>query len=308
MVASYEKAQLVADPAVKKLLKRHPLNNTAMQFAMKYMKVAQYDPNHPQMLELLQALFGGYMSTVMIEQSAKVLRDGETRDNTNKTMKLMNIYDKLISSSLIDQHDRNDIQVVTALQPPPAFGERIFYPTTNEAKDNKRLKAGKLDLKGILSSQDWTSFQAQSQKSIYVEVQALLNLSQQDKWAEASELWHSRLLSAGSFVRMTGSDDRYLVLANYDEAALCWPLARIANTFFEIDLSVKKLKWVCIYGGDEARAPPRLGMVRIRGGGCFRTRGSWRRVVRSQEKGQCVASPMGQSFVVESYLCAPHNR
>lgn len=65
----------------------------------------------------------------MVEQSAKALRDHETRDRANEMMQHFATWQVLAQSSLLNDFGRDPIEPGSAGTPPDSFNEHIFQPT-----------------------------------------------------------------------------------------------------------------------------------------------------------------------------------
>lgn len=189
-VAAYKEALKFQTADVEALLRRHPFNSTAMQFCIKFAEATDfvYEGN-AQWKEWLLVVFRGQTGTVMIEQSARVLRDHETRDSTNKSMQHISAWEFLMESKLLADFHLPEIEIGASCQPPPTFGESIFQFTRKVDE-----KLSDLDLDGILKTPDWPSYTAQSQKHVYGQLQALLFLSANNKFADAASLWFIKLV------------------------------------------------------------------------------------------------------------------
>lgn len=261
---AYERATTMAWPAVQRLLKKHPLQSTCMKIGLLCMRASGWSLGHAQVQEWLGALFDGPMSTVPIEQSGKVLRDGEIRDAPHKSMHLVGIYEKLINSGLLELHDRQNIQIASGVTPPAGFYEKAFFPGQQVVEGGSNgdgggadiaggAAHGKVELKAILGNPDWPSYTAQSVRIVYGQLAALLDLHRRDMWEHAADLWATRLLVENTFVSLPARDLRGLVVLVVDEAALLWPLERIGNHTYRLDMAVHELTWVCIYSADEVQ-------------------------------------------------------
>lgn len=200
--------------------------------------------------EWLKQVFSSQAGTVMIEQSAKVLRDHETRDCTSNMLQHLAAWEALLNSRLIDEFGLNEIdEGVAAGTPPPSFGERLFVPSLGHNE-----KGSKLDLAAILKQPTWVSYSAQSQKLGYGQMEAVRYLHLHNMWGSAEDLWHTKLLIEGSIIHHLPSDRILLVLQVLEVSAICWPVIRVAHDMFDLDLGAKKLEWVHLFSVNEAQA------------------------------------------------------
>lgn len=119
-----------------------------------------------------------------------------------------------------------------------------------EVQANSRSK---LDLAAILRTPDWPTYSAQSQRIVYGQLAALLELHRRNLWERAGDLWMARLLVENTCISMPDLDLRALVLLVVDEAALVWPLVRESVNTFRMDMTVSELSWVCVFSLDEVQ-------------------------------------------------------
>lgn len=249
-VCAFESASGWKTPGVSALIEKHPLRSTSMRFFTKFMQASGYNASSVQVQEWLRQMFEGQLGTVMIEQSAKCLRESETRDTNSKMMQHMRAWEVLLQSKLMADHGRQEISLAQAPSPPATFNERLFVPTRAQGEQKS-----KLDLDGILKTQTWVSYSAQSQKANYGNMEVLRVLDSMGKFDRAEDTWHTKLLPEGTLIKKQETGDGFLVLQVLGHAALCWPLSQIAADTWGLDLDVKKLEWVVILATDSVQAP-----------------------------------------------------
>ena len=248
-VEAFEAASGYALAGVASILRRHPMNNTCMRFLIKFMKASNYDIESGQVQEWLKQAFSAQVSTVMIERSAKALRDHETRDCTSKMLQNLSAWEVLLNTKLLSDFGMREIAPGAAGgNPPPTFGERLFAPTM----DNERTE-GSVDLRGILKTGSWQSYSAQSQKIGYGQMEALRQLHERNRWEHVDQLWHTKLLGEGSIILHTQSGKHMMVLQVLEVAAICWPMRRIAHDMYALDLQATALEWVLLFSADEVQ-------------------------------------------------------
>lgn len=118
------------DPAVKALLKRHPFSGVALKLCIKYAQASGYDlAGDGQFKEWLNVCFRGQLGTVMVENSAKALRDHETRDRPNKVMQHHSSWSILAQSALLKDYGLSGITPGACGSAPDSFDEHVFQPT-----------------------------------------------------------------------------------------------------------------------------------------------------------------------------------
>lgn len=224
-VAAYEMVKDIDTPAIQAMLRRHPFRTQALQFCIAYAKARNFDfKPGTQWAEWISVVFRGQLGTVMIENSAKALRDHETRDNSNKVMQHTAAWSVLKQSGLLNDYGRKEIGEGSSGAVPDSFGEQLFVPTC--AADKKH----KLPFDDIMKAASWPSYTAQSQKLIYGQEVALMWLYEQNRMGEADSLQAVRFVPEGQIIADSVSGEHLLVLQALEVGALCWLVDRVCST------------------------------------------------------------------------------
>ncbi len=76
--------QAMPSAMIQAMVKRCILEQPLMQWCMAFSACVDFTHPPKQLLEIVQALFGGWLQSRINEQANKILRDGERTDNASK--------------------------------------------------------------------------------------------------------------------------------------------------------------------------------------------------------------------------------
>lgn len=250
---AFNAALEVQTPHVAELLRRHPFRSVCMRYGNKFATAAGWSPRGPQLTEWLRTIFRSMLNTVMVERSAQRLRDHETRGQQNKTMHNFSSWEVLFQAGLFAEFQREEVSLGVSGAPPPGFGDRLFNPPYGAKA------GGGLDLHGILKNPSWPSYTAQSQKLVYAQMAALLDLYRRGDFSLAAAQWHVTLWPEKAMIQTPDMDAPAMVLQVWESAALLWPMTRTASDMYALDMKAEKLIFRCAYDFEDIMAPLALG-------------------------------------------------
>lgn len=207
------------------LARRCPLGGAIMQRAIALAEQNQFSSISADLRDLLVYLWSGALQTVVIERANQRLRDAETRDASSKVLERLSRWSILRRSDLVEHYGGADVPHRPHQSlPADAEMDALFRPRGDSCP---------LDLRGITREQNWVTFNSQSVKKTFAEMELMIAAYQAGRPEMFGEGWKTALLPEKQVVilRPPGETARvaFLTICNLQSACICLRLRRHEN-------------------------------------------------------------------------------
>ena len=186
------------------------------------------DPmSDPALLEPLKSmarrLWLGWGHTQMIEDGNREMRDRETRDTTNTSMKILKQWGVLRTRGLMELHKREEI--VADVADPDLATAAPISPNMFSARGHHMS----IDGLRITDRMDWPAFTAQSAQVLSAQRRWMQYCLENDCWEVAGRCWLSMLLPQGVVVEHAGRFYISLAICAFSQSC-AWKLSESSRT------------------------------------------------------------------------------
>ena len=221
---------------IRDIARRCRLAQPFEQWCIAYAATASWKEVHPSLRELLAHTFSGWIQSRINEKANKVWRDSVHRTNQSQKATLTTLWEKLSSSGVIEEFERDEItddeeeatvenQIeLDALYEQPA--NRVTCGVEASAEEQKEADKENKWLAQFdrISRDEGKAFNPETQQLLTAELRLLRLLHEKNLWHKANDAWLTSLLPVGSLIEVsTLARPMLWVLKTNECAALCWP-------------------------------------------------------------------------------------
>lgn len=264
---AYAGARLQPLPLPRQLAERCTLTTRCMESTARITRRAGYTKTK-EVVQRCEVLFRGWGQERIVEDSLKHIRGAEQLNTNNQCMRLWRSFEVPRTAKLIGQYDRRELEPTNLADLTLGSSqEAIFHPNTNATDCQKHI-----DLKAIMSKQDWATFNATTFKCSPSEVALMLECHRRGDWALASGAWRSTVLPTHQIVvqeQPYGAALPFFVLSPTMSAALLWPMEMVHGHCFTFRLHSTS-QWTPVFALRMWKALPSKIVSPLR---CFLTSG-----------------------------------
>ena len=238
-IAAFRAATFQSGWRVKRLVERSPWQTPCMKVVMNLVDRSPQSPS-PLLLAYVSEIASGWQQSKIVEDTNRVCRERETRDQNSKTMRRTRRWAEPRTRELVKAWGRTEVCDVNTGNAPAKVPDAFYAATDSTKKPELKL------LKGITSTATWPTFRPDTVSSLVAETEVARYLHSCNSWALTTELWKVMLFPSRHVVRNLTTDEYFLVLETHSSvAALLWPL-RPDGDYFDVQVSLSRLRWTVV--------------------------------------------------------------
>ena len=227
------KAEVAVPPTVRTMLNRGPFHLPVAQEVFAHLEAAEFRTVPADLAALLRAIFSGYGSTKIIEDSFQRLRDREARDASCNNLRAARRWDVLVKADLLPGNCRRTLTAAEVAAPPQQEQpKRADKEIRRDAFEPPRHMQGALRLADITKRKTWPSPSPQAAIAHIADWGLLHQLHcqapQRPEWGQAACSWRGACLVAGELYKAPNGAV-YRALGTHGCACLAWPMVRLPH-------------------------------------------------------------------------------
>lgn len=168
--------------------------------------------------KLARTIFSGLLDTKVIEDLFKVLRDRETRDSSDKVLRLQRQSGIAEECTILEQHGQRRGERVQGSGDEPLKPAELWWPNQ---RDNPAW------LEGITETMSWTSLKPLNSCLIPGQLSLIRELHVDNRWGDFGKCWQTCLFPIGTIFVVKDSCPRVSLGSVSHVAIRSWPLREI---------------------------------------------------------------------------------
>ena len=173
------------------------------------------------------------------------------------------LWEKLVSSCVIEEFGRKDVHATSKQQPPPneefcgLFDDASAKTKTPDPAAPSQVKkqaeeraAWHAKIDKVKDRNKFVGLTPRGIEDLSAERALLLELWRKDMWARVDDTWAAGVMPEGALLRVKSSGKYVWNLRSYRCALLQWPAQEVAPEVWGFDMTIKELEWRVIFSLD----------------------------------------------------------